>query len=96
MAIFARGGYIDNLVLTTAGSEYSYPLQTVEQDTSVKRFQLKSKENADMKYAYKPGGPYVTIPAGHTKWEDEIDVRMFTLYIVGTANGQTAEIEWWN
>lgn len=96
MVTFARGAHTDNLTLTTAGNEYSYPLQTDEQETSVKRFQLRSKDNADMQYSYTSNGPYITIPAGTTKWEDEIDARLLTLYIKGTVDGQIAEIEWWN
>lgn len=86
---------IYNLTLTTAGVEQSQVLQNDSTLSSIKRIQVKSRSKNDLKYSYIAGGSFVTIPSGLTYWQDEIDAWLLELFLVGTIDGQIAEIEVW-
>lgn len=91
----ARIPLIYNTALTTAGVEQSLVLESDYQNSSIKRIQIKSRTSNDLKYSYLAGGNYVTIFAGQTYWQDEIDAWVLTVYLIGTLDGQIAEIEVW-
>lgn len=86
---------IYNLILTTAGAEQSQVLQNDSTLSSIKRIQVKSRSKNDLKYSYIAGGPFVTIPSGQTYWQDVVDAWLLELFLVGTIDGQVAEIEVW-
>lgn len=94
--IASRVPTIYNVTLTTAGTEQSKDLQTDPNLPSIKRIQVKSRTANDLKYSYITAGPYVTIPAGLTYWQDIIDAWIITIFLTGTINGQVAEIEVWS
>lgn len=91
----ARVPFTDNVTLAVIGTEGSKVLQADPQGPTIKAFQLKSKSSDPLKYAYSPGGPYITIPPDQTKWEEGLFAYNLTLYLVGTVVNQVAEIEWW-
>ena len=86
---------IDELVLATAGVEESQVLQDDDGGPPIKKVQLKCRTGTPIKYGYAPGGPYVTLGTNETYWQDGLDARHITLYVVGTIDGQVAEIETW-
>lgn len=91
----ARVPFTDNVTLTVAGTEYSRTLQNDPSMNTVKAFQVKSQSSDALKYSYSPGGPYITIPPDQTKWEEDLFAYNLIIYLVGTVDGQIAEIEWW-
>lgn len=92
----ARIPLIYNVTLVTAGVEQSQILQSDPFSSSIKRIQVKSRTANDLKYSYITTGPYVTIFSGQTYWQDEIDAWTLEIFLVGTVNGQVAELEVWN
>lgn len=85
------------LTLTTAGVEQSFDINVPDSSKeSVKKIQIRSRTSDALKYGWAPGGPYVTIPKDQTYWDDLLDIRQqLTVYLVGTLNGQVAEIQVW-
>ena len=87
---------IHELVLTTAGTEYPQVLHDGGADTpSIKKIQIKCRTSADITYGFVSAGTVVTLPADHTYWQDGLDNRGLTVYIIGGVNGLVAEIEVW-
>lgn len=90
----SRTPTIYNIILVTAGVEQNQVLVTVDQPT-IKKILVKSRTSNDLRFSWASGGTYVTIPAGQTYWDDELELWDKTLYLVGTLNGQVAEIQVW-
>lgn len=87
---------IFNVTLTTTGVEYSQVVQDGSTElVNIRSLQIRSKEDASMQYGFITTGPYVTIPKGCTYWQDNIDMPNLTVYLVGSVDGQTAEIQVW-
>ena len=91
----ARKPFIENITLVTAGVEQSFDLQIDPEKPKIKRIQLKSRQTNNLQYGYVTTGPYVTIPSGQTYWQDIIDSWLLTIYLVGSIDGQIAELEYW-
>lgn len=87
-----------NKTLVTLGNEETQVIHTpgVDRDT-VKGIQIKSRTTANsLQYGFEPGGPYTTIPGGNTYAMWNLDIgQAFTVYLVGSIDGQVAEIEVW-
>ena len=88
---------IFNQTLDTLGVEESFDINVPDPSKEpVKKIQIKSKTSDPMQYGWAPGGPYVTIPADQTFWDDNLDIpQQLTVYLVGSINGQVAEIQVW-
>lgn len=87
-----------NETLETAGIEESKVLHDpATQPEHLKGIQIKSRTAADdLRYGFAPGGPYVTIHGGQTYAMWNLDIgQSFSVYLVGTVDGQVAEIEVW-
>lgn len=95
MKTIARAPFIEEITLVTNGVEQSFVLQSDPTLPSIKRIQVKSRTLNDLKYRYISSGPFVTIFAGQTYWQDEIDAWLLTIFLVGTIDGQIAELEYW-
>lgn len=81
---------IYNVTLTTAGTEYSQALPTNTRKVIIKG---RGNAGADIKLAFSTGAStYITISAGGIFSLDMVYLTGVTLYLIGTVNGEVAEI----
>jgi len=80
--------------LVTAGVEGNQIL-VVEGNPTLKKIMIKSRTTNDLKFSWVSSGNFVTIPSGQTYWDDGLDKPVATIYLIGTLNGQIAEIQVW-
>lgn len=84
---------IYNLVLTTAGTEYS---QTIPEMSS--KVMARARQATDLQVAFtalQSGTIYFTVPAGQTYWDDGVSSSS-TFYFQSGANGTVVEILVWS
>jgi len=83
-----------NKTLTTADVEETQTIEVVGE--SIKKIQIKSQSGDSLQYGWATTGPYTTIPADQTYYEGGLDIRTdLDIFLVGSVNGQVAEIEVW-
>ena len=84
---------IYNVTMTNADTEYGQALPP-----HIRKLLIKCRTAFDIKLAFKDGESgtnYITVPAGLTYWEDQIDNATETLYFQCADAGKVAEIVAW-
>lgn len=84
---------IYNVTMTSANTEYSQALPP-----NTRKFLIKCRTSFAIKLAFKSGESgtnYLTVPAGMTYWEDQINYATVTLYFQCATAGKVAEIVAW-
>jgi hypothetical protein len=82
-----------NKIMTLANTEYSQKLPE-----GTKKFLVKCRGDFDIKLATvesESGTNYITIPAGQTYWEDDVNTNL-TLFFQCAEAAQVAEIAVWS
>lgn len=91
----ATNPVVQNVVMTTAGTEYSCTVVT-----STTRFELRSRQLGVLKLSYVSGASgttFKTIPAGCAYVEANLLLGSpTTIYIQSSKNGDTLEIVSWS
>ena len=82
--------------ITMTGSEVATVLQDgVDGNPSIKKMQIQCRTSAQVTYGFASGGTVYTLKADRTYWQDGLDARNLTLYLIGTA-ALVVEVEVWN
>lgn len=91
--LVGRTPTIINKTLTTGGTEYEQDLP----DTT-RRFTIQARVSNDFKLSFtddESGTKYITIKAGATYTEENVDLRSKTLYLQSETAGLVVEIIAW-
>lgn len=84
---------ITNIVMTTAGTEYSH---TFTQD--VQSFTIKTRNGSNLKFAFvagQSGTNYISLPGRASYGENSITVNSVTMYFQSDQNGDILEVLEW-
>lgn len=92
-----RGPVILAPILDVAGAEEQVDLQTDPTGPTIKKLMILSRDATKyIQVRFKNSGDYFTIHAGRVYWDDGLDCFTLSLFLTGEANGQVAEILYWN
>lgn len=86
---------IQNVLLTTANTEYNFSLSS-----STKRYKIKARGDTKIQFSFisgQSGSNYITIPMGCEYVEDNLTLTgSLTIYLQASKNNQVLEVLSWN